>query len=48
LVKATCTAPEGQERAFKRFANLKHEAVEKAGRDTASLQFPRPSALDRS
>ena len=32
--------PEGQERAFERFANLNQEAVEKAEKDAASLQFP--------
>ena len=32
--------PEGQERAFERFANLNREAVEKAENDAGSLQFP--------
>ena len=32
--------PEGQERAFERFANLNQEAIEKAEKDEASLQFP--------
>ena len=32
--------PEGQERAFERFANLNQTAVEKAEKDEESLQFP--------
>ncbi len=32
--------PEGQERAFQRFANLNPEAIEKAENDRESLQFP--------
>ena len=36
--------PEGQERAFERFANLNREAVEKAENDPESLQ----SKVDRS
>jgi hypothetical protein len=32
--------PEGQERAFERFANLNKEAIETAERDGESLQFP--------
>ena len=32
--------PEGQERAFERFANMNQEAVEKAEKDRGSLQFP--------
>jgi hypothetical protein len=32
--------PEGWERAFERFANLNQMAVEKAGNDEQSLQFP--------
>jgi integrase len=39
--------PEGQERAFERFANLNHEAVEKAEHDAGSLQFPLRSQNDR-
>lgn len=31
--------PEGQERAFDRFANLNRDAVEKAENDAESLQF---------
>ena len=40
--------PEGQERAFGRFANLNQEAVEKAESDRESLQIPLHSANDRS
>jgi len=40
--------PEGQERAFERFANLNPEAVEKRGNDAESLQFPLQSKVDRS
>ena len=40
--------PEGQERAFERFANLNQEAVEKAEKDAESLQFPLQSKVDRS
>jgi hypothetical protein len=32
--------PEGQERAFERFATLNQEAVEKAENDKESLQIP--------
>jgi len=32
--------PEGQERAFERFANLKQEAIEKVGKERESLQIP--------
>lgn len=32
--------PEGQERAFERFANLNQMAVERVGNDKLSLQFP--------
>jgi len=32
--------PEGQERAFERFANLNQEAIEKVGKDRESLQIP--------
>ena len=32
--------PEGQERAFERFATLNKEPVEKAEKDEESLQFP--------
>ena len=39
--------PEGQERAFERFANLNQTAVEKAENDTESLQFPLQSQGDR-
>jgi integrase len=40
--------PEGQERAFERFANLNREAVEKTENDAGSLQFPLQSEVDRS
>jgi integrase len=40
--------PEGQERAFERFADLNREAVEKAENDAESLQFPLQSKADRS
>lgn len=39
--------PEGQERAFERFANLNQEAVKKAGNDVESLQIPLHSDSDR-
>jgi integrase len=39
--------PEGQERAFERFAHLNKEAVEKAEKDKESLQFPLQSSVDR-
>ncbi len=39
--------PEGQERAFERFANLNQTAVEKAEKDRESLQFPLQSQGDR-
>lgn len=39
--------PEGQERAFERFANLNQTAVEKAEKDKESLQFPLQSQGDR-
>ena len=39
--------PEGQERAFERFANLNKEAVEQAEKDSESLQFPLQSQFDR-
>ena len=39
--------PEGQERAFERFANLNREAVEKTEKDAGSLQFPLQSEVDR-
>ena len=32
--------PEGQERAFERFANLNQTAVKKEGNDVESLQIP--------
>jgi len=32
--------PEGQGRAFERFANLNQTAVETAEKDSESLQFP--------
>ena len=38
--------PEGQERAFERFANLNQTAVEKAEKDGESLQFPLHSQGD--
>ena len=40
--------PEGQERAFERFANMNQEAVERAENDKRSLQFPLQSKVDRS
>jgi integrase len=40
--------PEGQERAFERFANLNKEAVETAEKDEESLQFPLQFEGDRS
>lgn len=39
--------PEGQERAFERFANLNRMAVEKAENDNESLQIPLHSNGDR-
>ena len=39
--------PEGQERAFERFANLNQEAVEKAEKDAESPQCPLQSEVDR-
>jgi hypothetical protein len=39
--------PEGQERAFERFANLNQTAGEKAEKDTESLQFPLQFQDDR-
>src|SRR6266850_2819461 len=39
--------PEGQERAFERFASLNQTAVEKAEKDKGSLQFPLQSQVDR-
>jgi hypothetical protein len=40
--------PEGQERAFKRFARLNQAPVKKAGNDDAgSIQFPLQSENDR-
>lgn len=39
--------PEGQERAFERFANLNQEAVEKAESHRESLQIPLHSNGDR-
>ena len=38
--------PEGQKRAFERFANLNKEAVEKAKNDEESLQFSLQSPAD--
>jgi integrase len=39
--------PEGQERAFERFANLNKMAVEKQENDAESLQIPLQSSGDR-
>jgi integrase len=39
--------PEGQERAFERFANLNQEAIEKEENDAESLQIPLHSKGDR-
>ena len=39
--------PEGQERAFERFANLNQEAVEKVEKDAESIQFPLQFQVDR-
>lgn len=39
--------PEGQERAFERFAELNQTAVEKEENDAESLQIPLQSAGDR-
>jgi hypothetical protein len=39
--------PEGQERAFERFANLNQAAVEKAENDAESLHFSLHSNDDR-
>jgi hypothetical protein len=39
--------PEGQERAFLRFANLHQMAVAQAEKNRQSLQFPLPSVVDR-
>lgn len=39
--------PEGQERAFERFANLNQMAVEKQENDAGSLQIPLQSCGDR-
>jgi len=39
--------PEGQERAFERFANLNQTAVEKEENDAESLQIPLHSEGDR-
>jgi hypothetical protein len=47
-LRAGFTAPAiHQERTFERFANLNHEAVEKAEKDEESLQFPLQSQADR-
>jgi len=40
--------PEGQERAFERFANLNQEAVEQVKNDNESLQIPLQSEISRS
>ncbi len=40
--------PEGQERAFERFANLNQRAAKKAENDAESLQIPLHSDSDRS
>lgn len=39
--------PEGQERAFERFANMNEEAVENSENDSDSLQFPLQSDINR-
>jgi hypothetical protein len=39
--------PEGQERAFERFANLNQTAVEKEENDAESLQIPLHSQSNR-
>jgi hypothetical protein len=39
--------PEGQERAFERFANLNQAAVKKAENDKESLHFPLQFQIDR-
>jgi hypothetical protein len=39
--------PEGQERAFERFANLNQTAVENEENDMGSLQIPLHSDLNR-
>jgi hypothetical protein len=39
--------PEGQERAFERFANRNQEAIEKEETDAESLQIPLHSKGDR-
>jgi integrase len=40
--------PEGQERAFERFANMNMEAAEKAKNDAGSLQISLQSDIGRS
>jgi integrase len=41
------STPEGQERAFERFADLNETAIEKAESDAESLQIPLQSGRDR-